>query len=59
MESNADLKLALDELAKILEAKQRKRGVGDSVLEEIALLEEDIAVRSERLRELVKQIQSG
>lgn len=59
MESNPDLRAALAELTTLLEAKQRKQDMAASVLEELLSLEEDVAMRSERIRELVNQIHSG
>lgn len=47
---------ALDELQKLLDAKSSKETIAAQILDEIALLEEDIAMRSECLRVLVAKI---
>ena len=47
---------ALDELQQILEAKTSKETIAAQILDEIALLEEDIAMRSECLKVLVGKI---
>jgi len=56
MESNPALRAALDELKDILEAKTSTRDVASAILEELRLLEEDIALRNECIRKLVEKI---
>jgi len=50
------LKDALAELESIMESKATKENIVAEILNEIALLEEDIALRSECLKVLVKRI---
>jgi len=50
------LRSALDELERIFEAKSSKENITAEILNEIALLEEDIAMRSECLKVLVSKI---
>ena len=50
---------ALGELQKILEARSSKESIAAEILGEIALLEEDIAMRSECLKVLVGKIPSA
>jgi len=45
-----------DELRKLLEAKSSKETIAAQILDEIELLEEDIAMRSECLKVLVAKI---
>lgn len=47
---------AIKELDKILEAKSSKENISAEILNEIELLEEDIAIRSECLKVLVQKI---
>ena len=56
MESNPALRAALDELQDILEAKNSTQDVASAILEELRLLEEDIAMRNECIRMLVGRI---
>ncbi len=56
MRINPKLRAALDELAVVMEAKKRKQDIAGELLKEIAILEEDIALRSEYMKELVKKI---
>lgn len=56
MKTNPRLVAALEELQKVLEAKSRKESIAAEILSEIALLEEDIAMRSECLKVLVSKI---
>ncbi|MGB5621165.1 MAG: DUF3461 family protein [Gammaproteobacteria bacterium] len=58
MESDPALREAVEELQDLMESKQQKQEVADSILEEIRLLEEDIALRAEYLRELVSKIKA-
>ena len=50
---------ALDELRRIIQAKSSKETIAAQILDEIALLEEDIAMRSECLKVLVGKIPSA
>jgi hypothetical protein len=50
------LRSALDELQRIFEAKSSKESITAEILSEIALLEEDMAMRSECLKVLVSKI---
>ncbi len=59
LETDPVLREAIDELQDILETKGNKQEVAGAILEELRSLEEDIALRSEYLRELVSKIQSG
>ncbi len=56
LETNPELVKALAELRDLLEKKQRKECVTDTILEELLLLEEDIALRSSCIRDLVRKI---
>lgn len=50
------LRAALDELKKIFAAKSSRENITAEILNEIALLEEDIAIRSECLKVLAAKI---
>ncbi len=50
------LRDAVSELDKVLEARSSKENLVAEILNEIALLEEDIAIRGECLRMLVKKV---
>ena len=56
MKTNPKLRSALKELQIVLEAKSSTRTLAAEILEEIELLEEDIAMRSETLKVLVNRI---
>ena len=56
METDPALSAAVAELQDLLEAKEQKKDVAESILEELRLLEEDISMRTEYIRELAKQI---
>jgi len=56
MKTHPKLRAALEELQSILEAKTRKEGIAQEILNEIALLEEDIEMRTECLKVLVRKI---
>jgi len=47
---------ALRELEELMEAKARKEGIATKILSEIALLEEDIAMRTECIKVLASKI---
>ena len=59
LETDPALREAIDELQMILEAKENNQDVAGAILEELSLLEEDIALRSEYLRTLVNKIKKG
>jgi len=56
MKTHPKLRAAREELQSILEAKTRKQSIAQEILNEIALLEEDIAMRTECLKVLVGKI---
>ena len=56
MKTHPLLLQAVDELKTILEARSTKHSITADILSEIELLEEDIALRSECLKRLVKKI---
>jgi len=58
MESHPTLRGALDELGDILQTKGDKKDVAGAILEELRLLEEDIALRNECIRRLVGKIKT-
>ncbi len=56
METDPALRSAVEELTDLLAEAGHKQDVAKSVLEELRLLEEDISLRAEYIRELVKRI---
>jgi len=56
MRTHPRLRAAMQELEKIFETKSSKESIAAEILNEIALLEEDIAMRSEYLKVLAKKI---
>lgn len=58
MESDPAFHAAVEELNALMKSKQRKQDVADAILEELRLLEEDIALRAEYVKELVGKIKS-
>lgn len=56
LETHPMLRTALEELQKIFAARSSKESIAAEILNEIALLEEDIAMRSECLKVLVSKI---
>lgn len=56
MESNPELRSALSELKSLLEIKEQKQDLKESILEQISILEEDIALRTQSIKELMKQL---
>jgi hypothetical protein len=56
METHPALRAALGELRDILEARSSTQDVASAILEELRLLEEDIAMRNECIRMLVEKI---
>lgn len=59
MESDPCLRKALEELAALSAAKGRKQDIAAAILDELRLLEEDIAVRAESIRQQVSKIQGN
>lgn len=56
METNPALRSAIAELQDLLETKQRQQNAAESILEELQSLEEDVAMRSKRIKELIGKI---
>ena len=56
LRTHPKLVAALEELNKLMEAKSRKEDIAARILSEIALLEEDIAMRTECLKMLAGKI---
>lgn len=56
MESNPALRAAIEELKNLLEKKEKAQNIASEIIEELRLLEEDIALRSECIRALVSKI---
>ena len=56
LETHPHLKKALDELESIFAKKECKECVADTVLAELQALEDEIKMRSEYIRELVRQL---
>lgn len=56
MESDPAFRAALAELQDITQAKKHKQDVAGEILEELRLLEEDISLRSDYIKELVSKI---
>jgi hypothetical protein len=56
MESNPALHAAIEELKSLLEKKAKVQNIAHEIIEELRLLEEDIALRSEYIRALVSKI---
>ncbi len=56
MESNPAFRVAIEELKSILDAKGNAQNIAGEILEELRLLEEDISLRSEYIKELVSKI---
>ncbi len=53
MKSNPAFRSAVDELRDILDAKQKDQDVAAAIVEELRLLEEDIALRSQYIKALL------
>ncbi len=58
LETHPQLKKALDELEALFAKKDCRECVAETVLDELQALEDEIAMRSEYIRELVKQLGS-
>jgi hypothetical protein len=56
LETDPALREAIEELNEILQVKEKNEDVASAILEELSLLEEDIALRSEYLKALVGKI---
>ena len=56
METNPELRAAVTELKKLLEEREDKRSLTESIDEELRQLEEEIAMRCESIRRLVGRI---
>ena len=56
METDPELRAAVTELKKLLDAREDKRSLAESIEEELRQLEEEIAMRCESIRELVRKI---
>lgn len=59
MESAPAFVEALEELRKITQAKEHNQGVAAAILEEIGLLEEDLALRGDYIKALVSKIKTA
>ena len=56
MVSNPDFRRSVEELDKLLAKKDRIEDITGNILEELQLLEEDIALRSESIRMLLRKM---
>lgn len=56
LDINPCLRKAVDELTELLKAKEDKRTLAQSVLDEVEQLEDEVTMRSAYIRELVKQL---
>lgn len=56
MESHPHLREAISELDELLATKEHKETVAESAIAELEALEEEVAMRSAYIRELVKQL---
>jgi len=56
LETHPELQKAVTELERIFATKECKECVAETVLEELQALEDEIAMRSEYIRELVRQL---
>ena len=56
LETNPELKTALAELEQLFAKKENKECVTETVLAELQALEDEIAMRNEYIRELVRQL---
>jgi len=59
MESDPSFRAAVEELKDLMKSKKRKHDTANAILEELRLLEEDIALRAEYIKELVGTIKSA
>jgi hypothetical protein len=56
MEMNPDLSSAVSELEDLLKVKEQKQDLSEAILEQLELLEEDIAMRSECIKKMISQV---
>lgn len=56
LDLNPCLRTAVDELTELLKAKEDKRTLAKSVLDEVQQLEDEVTMRSAYIKELVKQL---
>ncbi len=56
LDLNPCLRKAVDELTELLKAKEDKRTLAQSVLDEVQQLEDEVTMRSAYIKELVKQL---
>lgn len=58
MQSNPAFRAAIEELKSILHAKESAQNIAAEIVEELRLLEEDISLRSEYIKELAGKIKA-
>lgn len=58
MDSDPAFRAAVEELKDIMKAKDSKQDIAEAILEELRLLEEDIALRGEYIKQLVGTIKT-
>ena len=56
LDLNPCLRKAVDELTELMTAKEDKRTLAQSVLDEVQQLEDEVSMRSTYIKELVKQL---
>lgn len=56
LESHPCLKAAVEELKELIASIEKKQNIADSILEEVQLLNDDIAMRSDCIKQLVTKI---
>ena len=56
METHPDLRKALHELKSLLATKECKECVAETVIEELQALEEEVAMRSEYIKDLINRL---
>ncbi len=56
LETNPSLRAAVSELQALLDTRSNKRDVKEELLEQIRLLEEDMALRSKYIKELAEKL---
>jgi len=59
MESDPAFRSAVAELTSLMKSKKHKQDIADAILEEFRLLEEDIALRGEYIKELVSKMKGA
>ena len=59
MNTDPAMRAAISELEDILEAKESSQDIAGAIIEELRLLEEDIALRSECIKMLLGKMQAG